>query len=170
MHKYARIIFRKNGLLWIPSIMTVCFLSCLVSLCFMHFSWVSQPKFIKQAMAYRLNLVEFKIISATLYFVILTLLIVSLWLIGKATTQQLRPQFAQWRLLGVTPRETIKCNLYFSAYIESLGGIGGTVIACPLSFWILPKLNTMANGFQPYLIFEYRLPIAAVIGAATLSF
>lgn len=170
MHKYAHAIFKENVTLWIPGIMTISFLSCLIALCLMHLSWVSQSSFIAHALEYDLDLSEFKIISTTLYLIVLTLSFISLWLIGKATTQQLRVQFAQWRILGATPKETIKCSLFFSLYISAIGGISGTAFACPLSFWVLPKLNMMANGYQEYMVFEYHLSLAAIIGAVLLSF
>lgn len=170
MYKYASKIFKANFLTWIPCIVTISFLSFLVALCFLHMTWVSKPSFLLQAQNYGLSLSEFRIISMTLYSIVLSLSAFSLWMIGKATSHQLRTDFALWRLVGATCSETVRCSLIFSSYTSAMGSLLGVTIACPLSYFILPQMNAMANGYQPYMTFSYRLDIPAIVGAFVLSF
>lgn len=137
-------IFRSDFRSWLPLIAVVAVVSTLIGVCINQFTWTSSPSFVAAAVEAGLDPAEFGMVSLTIYVFVALLAFFSLTIVGAATVERTRNTFAQWRLIGASPRQ-VRGSLWALVGIASLGGaLPGSLLAMGLSFAAVPVFNQMA--------------------------
>lgn len=142
-------IFRRDVRGWVPSMVVVALVTVLVGACMNQFVWTNQPDFLAAARRAGLAGSEFAMVSLTIYIVIAALAIFSLTVVGSATVERTRDTFAQWRLMGATPRQ-VKHSLWALVGMAAIvGAAPGAVVGMLSSRVAVPWFNQMAAASFP---------------------
>lgn len=149
MHKYARrILFADLGSWW-AAIATVAAVTALVGLCATQFAWTHDERFIAAAEAQGHSITEFTIVAETIYLLVAVLALFSLTVVGTATVESTRGTFAQWRLVGASPRDVRRSIWALVATASLIGAVPGSLLAVAASYIVVPAFNQMAApGFD----------------------
>lgn len=149
MHKYARrILFADLGSWW-PAIATVAAVTTLVGLCATQFAWTHDERFATAVQAQGHSMLEFTIVSETIYLLVAALALFSLTVVGTATVEATRRTFAQWRLVGASPSDVRRSLWALVVTASLLGAVPGSILAVGSSYIVVPVFNQMAaRGFE----------------------
>lgn len=149
MHRYARRILLADLGSWWPVIATVAAVTALVGLCTTQFAWTHHARFIAAAEAQGHAIIEFTIVSETIYMLVAALALFSLTVVGTATVESTRRTFSQWRLVGATPSDVRRSIWVLVATASLIGAVPGSLLAIGLSYVVVPAFNQMAApGFD----------------------
>jgi len=149
MHRYARRILLADLGSWWPAIATVAAVTALVGLCTTQFAWTHHVRFIAAAEARGHAIIEFTIVSETIYMLVAALALFSLTVVGTATVESTRRTFSQWRLVGATPSDVRRSIWALVATASLIGAVPGSLLAIGLSYVVVPAFNQMAApGFD----------------------
>ncbi|MBO3142599.1 ABC transporter permease [Dermatophilus congolensis] len=162
MCKYARRVLMANFGAWVPAMVTIAIVTALVTMCSTQFFWTRDSKFIDAVNQQRYSLSEFTIVAQTIYIVVLLLAFFSLTVVGKSTVDSTRRIFAQWRLIGATPRDVRFGTYSIIALCSLLGAAPGTVLGTALSYVVVPTFNQLAaSGFDTPILPPSLLAVTA---------
>ncbi|WP_454115003.1 FtsX-like permease family protein [Microbacterium lacticum] len=149
MHRYARRILLADLGSWWPAIATVAAVTALVGLCTTQFTWTHDERFIAAAEAQGHAIIEFIIVSETIYMLVAALALFSLTVVGTATVESTRRTFSQWRLVGAAPSDVRRSIWALVATASLIGAVPGSLFAIGLSYLVVPAFNQMAApGFD----------------------
>lgn len=153
MHRYARrILFSDLGSWW-PAIATVAAVTALVGLCTAQFAWTHDERFVTAVEAQGHWIGEFTIVAETIYALVAALALFSLTVVGTATVESTRRTFAQWRLVGASPRDVRRSIWALVAVASLIGALPGSIVAIAASYLVVPAFNQMAApGFDAPLL------------------
>lgn len=146
MLRHAVRILRSDLAGWVPSMGVVAVISMLVTACVNQFVWTTSAEFVRAARGAGLDGAEFTVVSVTIYTVVALLAAVSLSVVGSATVERTRSTFAQWRLMGATPRQVRSCTWALVACSSTVGALPGAVIGSGVSAFLIPWFNAMAGA------------------------
>ena len=142
-------ILRSDWVGWAPSVGVVAAVTVLVTACANQFVWTSSTAFLEAARRSGLDGGEFAMVSMTIYTVIALLAVCSLTVVGSATVERTRGTFAQWRLMGASPRQVRTCLWALMGLSSVLGAMPGVVLGSVLSVVVVPWFNEMAGASFP---------------------
>ncbi|WP_296137804.1 FtsX-like permease family protein [uncultured Tessaracoccus sp.] len=164
-------IIRSDWAGWAPSMGVVAAVTVLVTACMNQFVWTSSTAFLEAAQRSGLDGAEFAMVSMTIYTVIALLAVCSLTVVGSATVERTRSTFAQWRLMGASPRQVRTCLWALVGLASALGAVPGVVVGSVLSSLVVPWFNEMAGASFPGGTGEFVPPpftSSAVAGGTAL--
>ncbi len=149
MRKYARRILFADFGSWRPAIITIAAVTVLVGLCATQFAWTHDPRFVAAAESQGHSIIEFTIVSETIYILVAALALFSLTVVGTATVESTRHTFSQWRLVGASPSDVRRSIWSLVATAAFIGAVPGSLIAIGLSYLVVPTFDQMAApGFE----------------------
>jgi len=166
MLRHAVRILRSDLAGWVPSMGVVAVISMLVTACVNQFVWTTSAEFVRAARGAGLDGAEFTVVSVTIYTVVALLGAVSLSVVGSATVERTRSTFAQWRLMGATPRQVRGCLWALVACSSTVGSLPGAVIGSGVSAFLVPWFNAMAAASFAGGVGEFSPPPFAPSPAA----
>ena len=144
MPRHVMRIFRSDFRSWVPLVAVVAVVSTLIGVCINQFVWTSSEGFVTAATDAGLDPAEFGVVSVTIYAFVALLTLFSLTIVGAATVERTRSTFAQWRLIGASPRQ-VRAGLWALVGIASvLGALPGSLLSIGVSFAAVPLFNEMA--------------------------
>lgn len=144
MLRHVARIFRSDFSSWLPIIVVVALVSTLIGVCLNQFVWTTTEAFVAAATGAGVDPAEFGTVSLTIYVLVALLTLVSLTIVGAATVEHTRGTFAQWRLVGASPRQ-VRGSLWALVGIASaLGALPGSLLSIGLSYVAVPLFNQMA--------------------------
>lgn len=157
MFRFSRLIFAEDLRSWLPSIATVTLVTVLVGVSANQFAWTHNEVFVSEVAMEGYDVVEFRIVSETIYLLVAPLAFLALTVVGGATVDRVRATFAQWRLVGASPKQVRRSAWTIVAIAAGIGASAGSILAIPLSYALIPVFNHMAVAgfvgprFQPSL-------------------
>lgn len=137
-------IFRSDFSSWLPIIVVVGVVSTLIGACLNQFVWTRSGAFVAAATRAGLDPAEFGAVSLTIYVLVALLTLFSLTIVGAATVERTRGTFAQWRLLGASPRQARGSIWSLVGIASLLGALPGSLLSVGLSYVTVPLFNHMA--------------------------
>ena len=164
-------ILRSDWFGWAPSMGVVAAVTVLVTACTNQFLWTSSTEFLDAARRSGLDGGEFAMVSMTIYTVIALLAVCSLTVVGSATVERTRSTFAQWRLMGASPRQVRACLWALVGLASFVGAVPGVVLGSVLSSLVVPWFNEMAGASFPGGTGDFVPPLftpSAVAGGTAL--
>lgn len=142
-------ILRSDWTAWVPSMGVVAAVNVLITACTNQFAWTTSTAFLESARRSGLDGEEFAMVSMTIYTVIALLAVCSLTVVGSATVERTRSTFAQWRLMGASPRQVCACLWALVGLASVLGAVPGVVLGSVLSSLVVPWFNEIAGASFP---------------------
>ncbi|MDN5726795.1 MAG: ABC transporter permease [Propionibacteriales bacterium] len=167
-------IFRSDLPRWLPTIVVVGLMAILIGTCLNQFVWTGSDAFVAAAAAAGLDPGEFGTVSLTLYVLVAVLSVCALTVVGSVTVEHTRTTFAQWRLIGATPRQ-VRHSLWALVGLASIAGaLPGSLISIGVSQAAVPLFNQMAaasfpNGSGSFAPPPFAPSAAAWAGAFVVS-
>lgn len=142
-------IFRSDLASWVPTITVVVLVTVLIGTCMNQFVWTSSAEFVTAAKSAGLDPAEFATVSVTIYVLIAFLTFFALTVVGSATVERTRGTFAQWRLVGASPRQ-VRRSLWLLVGLASISGaLPGSLLSIGASSAVVPVFNQMAAESFP---------------------
>lgn len=160
MNRHIHKFIKKNFGAFASMISVIAVISAFVAYCVLHLFWLNS--FSNQSDPY---LAELRIASTTIYFLVFICAFFALTQVGKATISHFARDFAQWRILGFTPKEIHRLQLLIIVYLSLIGSFIGTLIASVTAHFVLPLLNDMAagSGIKPHTILKYKYSLVGAL-------
>ncbi|RDH09760.1 FtsX-like permease family protein, partial [Tsukamurella pulmonis] len=144
MYRYGLRILLADARGWWPAITTIAMITALVGLCATQFAWARDPRFVAAVEAQGRAVSEFTIVAQTIYVVVAALGVFALTVVGNATVEATRRTFAQWRLVGASPRDVRHGIWALVATAALIGAVPGSFAALVAAYFAVPIFNEMA--------------------------
>ena len=158
MIRYSRLILAEDFKSWLPAIITVTLITVLVGVSANQFTWTHNEVFMTAVALSGHDILEFRIVSETIYLLVAPLAFLALTVVGSATVERVRATFAQWRLVGASPKQVRRSIWTIVAIAAGIGAFVGSILTIPASYVLIPAFNLMAVSdfvgpqFQPSLV------------------